>query len=163
MKKTTEQTDKWLFPLSFGLALIASLVPLSESLNWIRPEWMALLVIYWCLNVPERMGIGLCWCLGFLLDPLKGGFLGQYAFAFALIGYVTLHVGARIKQFPLLQQAIFVFLLIAFSELVLIWLRNLVADSAFDWRYGLPAITSMLVWPLLAFVMTGARQRWVMR
>ncbi len=98
----------WVIIASLILAFMLTAMPLPEwAVNW-RPAWVAMFLIYWCMALPDRVGIGIGWLLGLLLDVQQGTVLGQNALGLAVIAYVTLRSHQRIRVFPLVQQAILV-------------------------------------------------------
>src|SRR3990170_7781632 len=90
---------------SFIVALMLTAMPLPEwAVNW-RPAWVAMVLIYWCMALPDRVGIGISWTLGLLLDVQQGTVLGQNALGLAVIAFITLKSRQRLRVFPLVQQA----------------------------------------------------------
>src|SRR5690606_27167374 len=84
-----EHNAGWAIILSFAVAFMLTAVPLPEwAASW-RPAWVAMVLIYWCMALPERVGIGAAWCLGLLLDVQQGTLLGQHALGLALIAWLT--------------------------------------------------------------------------
>ena len=71
--------------LTFVVAYILAVVPLPLWLQWGRPEWLALTLIYWCIALPERVGIATGLVVGVGLDVLEGAALGQNAFALMVV------------------------------------------------------------------------------
>jgi hypothetical protein len=76
---------------SFVIALILTIVPLPEWMTPFRPEWVALTLIYWCMALPQRIGVTIGWSMGFVLDVIKGAVFGQHALALAVVAYRPRH------------------------------------------------------------------------
>lgn len=144
---------------SFLCAFILMIWPLSYSLSWYRPEWVLLLILYWCIESPEQMGIGISGCIGIIVDILSGSILGQHAFAFALVAVITLQLQHRIRLFPLQQQVLYVLTLILCEHTVIICSNWILGETQFQWRYGISILTSILMWPLLQRVIGYIRIR----
>ena len=108
----------WVIWASFIVALTLTMLPLPHWAELFRPEWVALALIYWCMALPERVGVGVGWSMGILLDVVKGTLLGQNALALTLIAYLTLRLHQRVRVFPLWQQALFVFILVALDQML---------------------------------------------
>ena len=68
--------------VSFLVAMMLTSLPLPETAIIYRPDWLILVLIYWCMAIPERIGIFTGWMLGLLLDVMYGSLLGQNAMAF---------------------------------------------------------------------------------
>ena len=94
---------------TFIIALALSQIPLPTFLEWWRPEFVALSVIYWIMALPQRFGVGSAWIIGFMLDVLKGSVLGINALALTVIAFSTLLLHKRLRMYPLWQQGLVVF------------------------------------------------------
>ena len=84
--------------LIFGLIL--TIVPLPDALDAWRPAWLAMLVLYWTLDQPERFGLLGAWLVGIAMDTLTGTLLGQHALALMVIAFINLKLHLRIRVFP---------------------------------------------------------------
>jgi rod shape-determining protein MreD len=82
-------TGGWVIVVSFLLAFWLSEIPLPGGLDRFRPDWVAMVLIYWGMALPHRIGIGVGWGVGLLLDVGRGGLLGQHALALAVVAYLT--------------------------------------------------------------------------
>jgi len=130
------------------IAFVLTVIPLPDWLAVVRPEWVALTLIYWCMALPNRVGVGIAWTTGLFLDVLRGGLMGQQALSLCLIAYITLKFYRRIRIAPLWQQSVSVFALIFLHLLVNLWVKGISGHPPEFWLYWLPSITSMLIWPL---------------
>ncbi len=144
---------------SFVAAMILAIVPLPGSLQLLRPDWVALVLVYWCMAVPERIGIGSGWVVGLFLDVLYGSLLGEQALAKALLAYLTLRFTLRLRVFPRWQQALAVGTLVALSDLILIMIKSLVRGAPPLWSDTAPMIANVIVWPFLFAVLREVRRR----
>ncbi len=143
---------------SFLVALALTIVPLPDSLRLLRPEWISLVLIYWCMALPGRVGIGVGWFTGLLLDVSRDALLGQYALALAVVAFLTLHLHQRLRVFPLWQQALTVFVLVMLESLLVMWVKGLTGQAPAFWKMLLPAISSMLVWPPVYLLLRHLRR-----
>lgn len=135
--------------LSFALAIILHMVALPEALQTLRPDWMAMVLIYWCLALPERVGVITGWLAGLMLDVATGALLGQNAVALALTAYLVLRLHQRIRLFPVWQQSVSILLLVLLHLMLVLWIKGIIGQSMETWAYWLPALTSMLFWLLV--------------
>ncbi|MBQ0795733.1 rod shape-determining protein MreD [Zhongshania sp.] len=136
----------WFVVVTIFIALLLSITPLSPDLSWARPDWLLLILVYWLLALPERVGVIVCWLCGILLDVLQGGVLGQNAFAFAVVAYIIQVSYQRLRMFSLRKQAAFVLLLELFHILVDQWAQNINGVAHTHWLVFLPALTTGLLW-----------------
>ena len=122
---------------------------LPATLELFRPEWMAMVLIYWCMAVPSRVGISIGWLVGLVQDVARDALLGQYALAFALIAFLTLHLHQRLRIFPIWQQALSVLGLLVNDRIILLWIISLRGEPLPSMMFWLPPIVGTLLWPWL--------------
>ena len=77
---------------TFVVAVILAIMPFPKWAEPFRPDWMGLVLIYWCLAVPERVSVGTGWLLGFIQDVLYGSLLGSNALGKTLIAFLTVRL-----------------------------------------------------------------------
>lgn len=144
--------------LSFVVALILSALPLPEALQGWRPEWVVLVMFYWIVALPDRVGIGTAWVLGILLDVLEGSLLGLNALALTVVAYFTLLFYQRVRMFSWLQQSLFVFAIVALNQILSHWIKGILGVSAQTLMFLIPAFISALLWPWIFVLMRGVRR-----
>lgn len=150
----------WVILVTFIAALVLAVLPLPQWLLWGRPEWLALIVIYWTIAVPERVGVFSGLVLGLLLDVLEGAVLGQNALALAATALLVSILYQRLRVFSLWQQAAIVFVLVGINQLLCQWIQNLEGAGAPTMLFLLPAVSSALLWPLLLPLLRGLRRHY---
>lgn len=150
----------WVIVLSFVAAFLLDAMPLPDWAVDARPLWVALVLIYWCMALPERIGIGIAWVLGLLLDVMQGTLLGHYALGLVVVAYVTVQTHRGVRVFPLLQQAVLVGFLLLFYLLLSLWVRGIVGLPPEKWSYWLPAVTSMVLWPWIFIILRDLRRKY---
>jgi rod shape-determining protein MreD len=137
--------------LTIIVAMVVMLIPMSEGLRAVRPEWLLLTLMYWALALPYRMGVGYAWFVGLLMDVLTGGPLGVLAFSYALVIYLVLHFHLQLRQFPVWQQALSLMSLVLLVQLISVLMTSKQAGL----HIWLPAITSTLLWPIFYIFLLG--------
>lgn len=145
--------------LSFLVAYVLTMLPLPDWAELFRPEWVTLVLIYWCLALPERVGVGVGWMLGLILDVIHGSLLGQYALGLAMVAYLALQLHQRIRVYPLWQQAFTILMLIALQQMLVLWVKGVTGQSPNTWLYWLPSLTSSLLWPWTFLLLRDLRRR----
>lgn len=149
-------TVAFLLTLAAAMVLrVMSLFPFAAELN---PDWIALVLIYWCIALPERFGVFTAFIIGLLTDVLTGCLLGQYALTYVLISYFSIMEHRRLRQFPLLQQCLFVMLCL-FGERSLIFSIEIMQASAnrLPLSFWYPLLSGALAWPLVFFALRTIR------
>ena len=150
----------WIIPASFAVAFMLTALPLPEwAVQW-RPCWIAMVLIYWCMALPSRVGIGIAWMLGLLLDVQQGTVLGQNALGFSVIAFMTLRFHQRIRVFPLAQQAIVVCSYLFLFQFLTLWIRGMMGVPPQQWTFWMPAVSSMLLWPWLFIILRDLRRKY---
>ncbi|UZE95217.1 rod shape-determining protein MreD [Alkalimarinus alittae] len=135
--------------ISFSVAFLFSILALPHAVSYLRPEWVAMVVIYWVIKSPTSVGVVVAWSSGLVLDILEGNLLGVNALSLAVVAYLVLTMHQRIKLFPLLQQSFTVFLVVGIHLMIGHFIRNLVGNPVSGMVYLLPALTSAITWPIL--------------
>lgn len=144
--------------VSFLVALMLSALPLPEELQWWRPEWVLLVLLYWIVALPTRVGLGTAWVMGILLDVLEGSLLGLNALALTIVAYIMVLVYQRVRMFSWVQQAVFVFLLVALDQFIAHWVKGILGVSSQSLMFLVPALVSAVLWPVLFMLLRGVRR-----
>jgi len=137
------------------VALLLALCPLPLWLQPARPDWLALLVIYWIRRLPHGFGIGWAWLIGLLMDGLEGGVLGRHAFALAVLAYAALLLRRRMLLYTLPQQMALVCALCAMHLILVYWVQSLMGHPTPSLVFLMGSLTAAFLWPAFA----GAPQR----
>ncbi|WP_067519872.1 rod shape-determining protein MreD [Endozoicomonas ascidiicola] len=151
---TQQPNAHWVVWMTLLAAAIFSIMPLPEWLSLIRPAWVPIVVIYWVLALPDRFGLFFAFITGLLLDVFQGSMFGLSSLGLLVLAFVVLSMHRRLRLFPVWQQAFMVFLLIAFYQILLVWLRSALGGTIPSVWYLLPSISSALIWP---WMMSGLR------
>ena len=142
----------------FFCALILAVVPVPLWLAWGRPEWVALVLIYWVIALPHRVGLVTALLLGLMLDVVEGAVFGQNGFALIVISLLSLLLYQRLRVFSLLQQCGVVFVLVGINQMVCQWVENLEGAGANSLLFLLPAFSSALLWPFVFHLLRSMRR-----
>ncbi len=148
----------WVILISVGIAYLLSLSPMPEWAAPWRPDWVGMVLIYWCMALPNRISVGAAWSIGLLDDVLTASLLGQHALGYTLVAAITVALHQRLRIFPRWQQSVVVFGLITLSVLPAQWAKGMMGRGPEDLSFLYPAITSMLLWHWLFIVLRDARR-----
>lgn len=157
--RSVRHQNGWAIVFSFVAALGLTIMPLPDWAELARPEWVTLVLIYWVMALPDRVGVGIAWSMGLLLDVAKGALLGQHALALTLIAYLTVRLHQRLRIYPLWQQSMVVLMLVALQQLLVLWLKGIIGEPPESWAYWLPSFSSMLLWSWVFLVLRDVRRR----
>ncbi len=151
----------WLILLTIALAMVLAIFHVPESwpqwLGWLRPAWLAMVVFYWVMELPHRLGLISAWVIGLLLDVLYADPLGLNGFLLAAITYVVWRFYERLRMYSIVQQCVVVFLLVLITESLRIVVQDVAWSRGWSWGVILPALMSMLTWPFVYLVLQRAR------
>jgi rod shape-determining protein MreD len=134
-----------LFTLLAGLA--ANMLPLSGVALLLRPDCLALILLFWCIREPRLIGVGIAWSLGLLMDVADGTVFGQHALAYAVLAYAAEYFRRRVLRFPLWQQAAQVAVLLLLCAGLVALVRIVGGAPLPRWSYVIGSLTGALLWP----------------
>ena len=143
----------WFILLSLFAGLLLNLVPLSEPLLTYRPDFLALVMLYWCIQEPRFAGVGVAWFVGLLMDVGDATLFGPHALAYAVLAYGAEHFRRRVLRFPLWQQAVQVAALLVLCALIVLLVRFVGGAALPKWTYLAPPLVGALLWPLVSVLL----------
>ncbi len=132
---------------SFFIAWALMIMPLPAEWQWVKPDWLALVLIYWILALPQSVGIVTGWSVGLIMDIVNGELIGQYALSMVLVAYFTRMLRYRLRLFPFWQQALTVLVLVGASHMVLLLVQWLLGQPPRTFLYWASTFSSVLFWP----------------
>ena len=140
-------------------AFMLAIMPLPDWAVELRPEWVTLVLIYWAMTVPSKIGITAAWFTGLLLDVSYGTLMGQHAIGMVLVIYVIHIQHQRLRMASLLQQAFVIFALLFVKQLLILWVDGMLGRAPDSWLYFMPTITSTVLWPWIYLILKDSQQR----
>jgi len=144
---------------TFFIGLMCSIVPLPLIFNAFRPDWMILVIFYWVLALPHRVGIVHAFILGVLQDLLLGSTLGMHALVFPILAYSVSINYQRIRRFAMVQTTVLVGVFVVTSKLSLYAIASNIQDIVVHRDYFWSIFTSMLIWPWFFLALRYIRTR----
>ena len=156
---TRSRESSSLIFLTIMAAVLLSLLPLPEVLLPFKPYWVALVVIYWSLETRGIISLGLAFLIGLVLDVLSGSLMGLHALSLVVMVFLVQRFRSRLRFFPPWQQAFSVLGLLVNDRIILIWITVLLGESLPTWKYWLPPLVGMALWPWLFLFLDRVRAR----
>lgn len=151
----------WLILLTVAGAMALAVAHLPETwpqwLGWLRPAWVAMVIFYWVMELPHRIGLIAAWVLGAPLDVLQAEPLGLNGVILAAITYVAWRFYERLRMYSVVQQCGVIFLLVLGAELTRVVVMGLVEDRAWSWGVMGPPLVSLVLWPFVALALARLR------
>lgn len=136
--------------LTLMMAMCLNILPIPVFLKSLNPDWVLLTLIYWTIAMPERVGIFNAWFVGIFVDVLTGRLLGLHGLAYILVSYSCLIFYKRLRQYPVAQQALFVFFCLLLSQILVFWIER-IQGTEYNYEFWWPVFTGTLCWPLVYF------------
>lgn len=140
-------------------AFMLAIVPLPDWAVEYRPDWVTLVLIYWAMAMPTKVGITAAWFSGLLLDVSYGTLMGQHAVGMVLVIYVIHMQHQRLRVASLLQQAIVIFFLLLLKQLLILWVDGMLGRAPASQLYFMPTLTSTLLWPWIYLVLRDLERK----
>ena len=155
----------WLIALSLLGAMLLAVAHLPGAvpdwLRWLRPDWAVAAIFFWAAAAPERSSLAWCWFAGLPFDALLDEPLGLNGLGFALAGFIATRLHARLTIYTLAQRAAVVFVVVAIVHVIESLARTAFLGHALSWQLLVPAVTTMLVYPLLEWSLRPLADRFV--
>ena len=139
--------------ISLVVALIINLFPLQEIVFLLRPDFVALTLLFWNINQPHQVGISSAFVLGIIMDVCNSSILGQYALAYCFMSFLAIILHRRLVLFSIFQQAPQIFWILLLTQLVIYIAGTLVGSYHSDWFFFLSSVTGALIWPVIALIL----------
>lgn len=149
----------WLFFGSLVAAFLLQMMPLPQLLLPLKPYWVGIVLIYWAIELPERVGLGFAFLFGLAGDVLTGELLGEQALRLVVLAFIVLRFRARLRFFPMWQQALAVLALLLNDRIVTLMVRGFSGEAMPTGAFWIAPATGMLMWPLVFLLLDDLRLR----
>lgn len=153
MVEAARSRNGWFVWFSLVFALLLSVAPMPTFMQVGRPLWLGLILAYWSLAAPQRVGLTRVWLLGLAADVLYGTPLGQSALVLTLQLFMLMALHQRLRVFPIWQQCLVLLVVFGLAQLVQLWLNTLAGSRPPTLLFLFPALVSALLWPWVHTVM----------
>lgn len=143
--------------LTLALSLMFNLMPWGEAIG--VPDLLGLVLVFWCTHQPRKIGIGAAWAIGLVMDAGTGSLMGQHAFAYAVLAFLSIALHRRMLWFSLTHQAAHVLVLMLLVQALMLGVR-LFAGAPFPGiGYFLGSLVAAAIWPLVAILLLAPQRR----
>lgn len=144
----------WYVLLGLFVALILNLIPLENIFYMMRPDFVAIILLYWSINQPEKIGLSLAFAMGLLMDVGHASVLGQHALAYCVVVYLTSTLHRRLRIFSLFQQAPQIGVILLIMQTIIVVIELLSNNQSSGWILFLSVLTSTICWPPIAYLIS---------
>lgn len=148
----------------WGSLLVALLLNMLQNMGlWGRaagvPDVLALVLVFWSIHQPQRVGISSAFVFGLLMDVHQGAMLGQHALAYSVLSFLAIAIHRRLLWFTVPSQAAQVLPLFLAAHLIALVVR-LLAGGSFPglWIFLAPVLEALL-WPVVSVLLLWPQRR----
>jgi rod shape-determining protein MreD len=144
---------------SLVIGMVFALLPLPIAIGPARPYVLGLLVAYWVMEAPNFVGLGVAFLVGLFADLVLGTPLGEQALRLVVLAFLIQRFRARLRFFPLWQQAASMGLLLLNDRVIVAALHLLLGLPQPPWTAWLAPLLGLLLWPWQFVLLDHLRQR----
>jgi len=147
------------FFIAFTLALALGFNMLPLGRQPALPDLLAVALVFWNVHQPRRVGVGVAFVFGLIMDVHQGALLGQHALAYTLLSFVAITIHRRLLWFGIVEQALQVFPVFLAAHTVSLLVRLLAGDMFPGWWLLLAPVLEALLWPLVTLLLLAPQRR----
>jgi rod shape-determining protein MreD len=147
------------FFIAFTLlvALAFNMLPLGRQPA--LPDLLAVVLVFWNVHQPRRVGVGVAFVFGLLIDVHHGALLGQHALAYTLLSFVAITIHRRLLWFGLPEQTLQIAPVFFAAHAVSLAVRLAAGDMFPGWELLLAPLLETLLWPVAVLLLLAPQRR----
>jgi len=143
--------------LSLVCAFLLNLLPVG---GWIGvPDFVALVLVFWSINQPRKVGIGVAFCMGILMDVHDASLFGENALAYTLLSYFAIMIHRRVLWFPSVTQALHILPLLLITQAIQLLVRMAAGGHFPGWWFFSESVVAALLWPIVSWILLAPQRR----
>ena len=148
-------------PLFIAFSLVcAFMLNLLPWGRWVgAPDFVALVLVFWGIHQPRKVGIGIAFCMGLLMDVHDATLLGENALAYTLLSYLAIMIHRRVLWFPLVTQAMHVFPLLLLTQAIQVMVRFFVTGRFPGALVFIESVIAVALWPVITWLLLAPQRR----
>ena len=146
---------------SLTCAFMLNLLPWGRIVG--APDFVALVLVFWGIHQPRKVGIGVAFAMGLLMDVHDATLLGENALAYTLLSYLAIMIHRRVLWFPVMTQAIHVFPLLLLTQSIQVMVRFMVSGRFPGWLQFIESVVAVALWPVITWLLLAPQRRAVDR
>ncbi|CAN5213609.1 rod shape-determining protein MreD [soil metagenome] len=146
---------------SLIVAFILNLLPWGY---WVGvPDFVALTLVFWSIHQPRKVGIGVAFFMGLLMDVHDASLFGQNALAYTLLSYFSIMIHRRVLWFPTATQALHILPLLLLTQVVQFCIQFIVSGKFPGWFYFVESLVAAFLWPVVTWLLLAPQRRAINR
>lgn len=135
------------------VAALLNMLPWTGWALWFRPDFVALVVLYWVIEQPRRVSFAAGFVLGILMDVADGALLGQHALAYSILVYGGILFHRRVRLFTPTPQIVHVIPLLLLNDIIVVGIRLMAGADFPGYRYFLGSFVGGALWPFISLLL----------
>jgi rod shape-determining protein MreD len=143
--------------MSFALALFLNFLPWRDLR--LVPDFVALVLVFWCIRQPRLVGLGVAWALGLITDAGNGVLLGQHALSYSVLAFLGIWLSRRILWFGSGLQALHIGAMLLAAQAVAVLVRIVAGDTFPGWALVVGPLAGAVLWPLVTWLLLRPQRR----
>ncbi len=133
-------------------ALLLNLMPLTGWVLVLRPDFVALTLLYWGIHQPRKIGFLPAWLLGLAVDVAEGSLFGQHALAYSVMMFSAIALHRRVAMFGVRHQMLHVLGILLLMQAMVLMVRAAAGGEYPGWWYFISSVIGALLWPVTRFL-----------
>ena len=142
---------------SFALALFLNFLPWRDLR--LVPDFVALVLVFWCIRQPRLVGLGVAWTLGLITDAGNGVLLGQHALSYSIAAFLAIWMSRRVLWFGSGLQALHIAVILLAAQGVALLVRLAAGDSFPGWPIVVGPLAGAALWPMVTWLLLLPQRR----
>ena len=138
-------------------ALMLDMLPLGR-VPWM-PDFLALVLVFWNVHQPLRVGIGVAFMFGLGMDVHQSALLGQHALSYTALSFLAAMIHRRLLWFTVPSQALQMLPLFALAHGVELIIRLLAGGTFPGWWMLIAPVAESLLWPVVSILLLVPQRR----
>ena len=139
------------------LAFALNIVPLGRVAA--MPDFVALVLVFWNVNQSRRVGVGVAFAFGLMMDVHSGSVLGQHALAYTLLSFFAITIHRRLLWFTVPAQALQILPLFVGAHAVSLLVRMAAGGMFPGWELAFAPLAEALWWPIVSILLLAPQRR----
>ena len=138
-------------------ALVLNMLPLGR-VPWM-PDLLALVLVFWNVHQPLRIGIGVAFVFGLAMDVHQSSLLGQHALSYTALSFSATMIHRRLLWFTVPSQALQVLPLFAVAHAVELLIRIVGGGIFPGWIILMAPLLESMLWPVASILLLVPQRR----
>lgn len=138
-------------------ALMLNMLPIGRA-GWM-PDFLALVLVFWAVHQPLRVGVGAAFMFGLAMDVHQSALLGQHALAYTALSFFAITIHRRLLWFTVPSQALQVFPLFAAMHAIELAIRLIAGGMFPGWNIVLAPLLEVMLWPVASVMLLAPQRR----